>query len=308
VPDPGASIYAIRDIACPLETAGVFATAEFDGRVTVWSGEARKPLATFDTVYEFGGRRLAVVDGKPPIVVAGAWARHGVCAYEATSGSVLWHRRDLRQVQTLRPLPGGRLGVGFERRVFHVLAASSGETVTTMRGVYALHAAANLPFMLAEGRSGTRWIGLYDLSGARVWRTRISSFAIQDAALGPDSILVAEVGSPLSCVDWSGADRWHWVPPDGGDVIRVAWNDRAGAWAALCRYLEPQRGMLLLELATDGEIRSSREIGSVVEARFLGGGSLLVVSRIESNELIGGEVLRVPSGEQVWSFLAGDEG
>src|SRR4029078_11357161 len=98
---------------------------------------------------------------------------------------------------------------------------------------------------------------------------------------------------------------WHWVPPDGGDVIRVAWNDQAGAWAALCRDLtSPQRGMLLLELATDREIRSSREIGVVVEAQFLAGGSLLVVSRIEHDQLMGGEVLRVPSGEQMWSFLA----
>jgi hypothetical protein len=63
--------------------------------------------------------------------------------------------------------------------------------------------------------------------------------------------------------------------------------------------------MLLLDLATDGEIRSSREIGSVDEAQFLAGGSLLVVSRIEGNEIIGGEVLHVPSGERVWSFLAG---
>jgi hypothetical protein len=308
VPDPGASIYAIREIAGPLGSANVFATAEFDGRVTVWSVEAREPLATFDTVYELGGRRLAVLDGSPPIVVAGAWARHGVCAYEATSGCLLWQRRDLGQVQTLSPMPGGRLGVGFERRVFHVLLASSGETVATIRGVYSLHAAENLPLMLVQGRSGTRWIGLYDLSGARVWRARISSFAIQDAALGPDAILVAEVGSPLTCLDWSGADRWHWVSPDGGDVIRVAWNDEAGAWAALCRYLrEPQRGMLLLELATDGEIRSSRKIGDVLEAEFLAGGSRLVVSRIEHDELIGGEVLRVPSGEQVWSFLAGGE-
>jgi hypothetical protein len=303
VPAPGASIYAIREIACPLESADLFATVEFDGRVTVWSVEARKPLATFDTVCDFGGKRLAVLDGDPPIVVAGAWERHGVCAYDATSGRVLWQRRDLRQVQTLSPLPDGRLGVGFERRVFHVLARPSGKTLETIRGVYELWASRSLPFVLGQGRSG--WIGLYDLHGGRVWRARPSSFAIVDAALGPDAILAAEVGSPLSCLDWSGADRWHWVPPDGGDVIRVAWNDQAGAWAALCRDLtNPQRGTLLLELATDGEIRSSGEIGVVVEAQFLAGGSLLVVSRIEHDQLIGGEVLRVSSGEQVWSFLA----
>jgi hypothetical protein len=119
------SIYAIRDIACPLENADLFATAEFDGRVTVWSVAAQKPIATFGTVSEFGGKRLAILDGDPPIVVAGAWARHGVCAYEASSGRMLWQRRDLRQVQTLSALPSGRVGVGFERRVFHILAASS---------------------------------------------------------------------------------------------------------------------------------------------------------------------------------------
>jgi hypothetical protein len=301
------SIYAIRDIACPLESADLFATAEFDGRVTVWSVAAQKPIATFDTVCEFGGKRLAVVDGDPPIVVAGAWARHGVCAYEATSGRMLWQRRDLRQVQTLSALPSGRVGVGFERRVFHVLAASSGETLTTIRGVYDLYASRNVPFALGQGRSGSEWIGLYDLRGARIWRAHMSSFAIVDAALGPDAILVAEVGSPLGCLDWSGVDQWHWVPPGSGDVIRVAWNEQAEAWAAAHRPhgpMEPLR-MLLLDLATDGEIRSSREIGSVYEAQFLAGGSLLVVSRIEGNEIIGGEVLHVTSGERVWSFLAG---
>jgi hypothetical protein len=302
------SIYAIREITCPLESADLFATAEFDGRVTAWSVGAQKPIAAFDTVSDFGGKRLAILDGDPPMVVAAAWARHGVCAYDATSGSVLWQRRDLRQVQTLSALPDRRVGVGFERRVFHVLAGSSGETLATVRGLYRLYASRNLPFVLGEGRSGSQWIGLYDRRWARVWRARISSFAMYEAALGPDAILAAEVGSPLSCLDCSGADRWHWVPHGGGDVIRVAWNEQADAWAAVHRpseRTEPRRGMQLLELTTDGGIRSSREIGPVFEAQFLAGGSLLVVSRIEGNELIGGEVLHVPSGERMWSFLAG---
>jgi hypothetical protein len=41
--------------------------------------------------------------------VAGAWERHGICAYNGLSGDLLWQRKDLKKSQHLAPAGEGAL-------------------------------------------------------------------------------------------------------------------------------------------------------------------------------------------------------
>jgi hypothetical protein len=75
-----------------------FATAECEHAVEVWSLAERRLMSSFETVLDPGGRRLALLAEDRPIVVAGAYHRHGICAYDALSGDRLWQRKELKRV------------------------------------------------------------------------------------------------------------------------------------------------------------------------------------------------------------------
>ena len=106
--------------------------------VEVWSvGDARL-LARFDTVVDFGGHRLALATAEDRlVVVAAAYDRLGVAGYDAMFGEGLWQRPNLKRAQHLEP--ADRLVVvSFERGPAHVLEASTGTTLATVRGCPAL--------------------------------------------------------------------------------------------------------------------------------------------------------------------------
>jgi hypothetical protein len=128
-------VTGIRHIAPAATTDRLFLTAEFEHRVRLWSFADHSLTAELDTVLDFGGQRLALCGAETPIVVAGAWERHGICGY-APDGTRLWQRKDLRQPQHISPAAGGALVVAcFDQRPLHVLDAVSGETRATVRAV-----------------------------------------------------------------------------------------------------------------------------------------------------------------------------
>jgi hypothetical protein len=128
-------VTGIRHIAPAATTDRLFLTAEFEHRVRLWSFADHSLTAELDTVLDFGGQRLALCGAATPIVVAGAWERHGICGY-APDGTRLWQRKDLRQPQHISPAAGGALVVAcFDQRPLHVLDAVSGETRATVRAV-----------------------------------------------------------------------------------------------------------------------------------------------------------------------------
>ncbi|WP_432542915.1 WD40 repeat domain-containing protein [Kineococcus sp. SYSU DK002] len=124
----------LRQVAVPLWEEDLLVTAEFERVVHVWSRERAARCATFETVYDFGGRRVALVPGERPVVVAGAYTRHGVCGYDL-SGERLWQDRSRSNVQVLTALAGGRVAVSCDRGPTRVLDAATGKEVRSLRGV-----------------------------------------------------------------------------------------------------------------------------------------------------------------------------
>lgn len=60
--------------------------------------------------------------------MAGAYHRHGVCAYDALRGDLVWQRKDLA---------GGSVALGFDDRPLRVLSSETGEAVSTIRAQHA---------------------------------------------------------------------------------------------------------------------------------------------------------------------------
>jgi hypothetical protein len=116
-----------REDALATATLDVKMDGNWDSSVQVWSIADQAPRAEFDTILDFGGQRLAPCDSaERMVIVAGAWERHGICAYDAMTGKPLWRRMDLKRVQALSPAAGDTVAACFDTRPMHILDLTSG--------------------------------------------------------------------------------------------------------------------------------------------------------------------------------------
>jgi hypothetical protein len=286
----------IVEIAAPL-SGDVFAAIYDDGTAIVWSLSNRSAVARLEIAHDFGGRRAALVGDR---LVVGRYTRagklrSGVRAYDL-SGGLAWERTDLKQPQHLNALPRGQLAVGLEYSSLQVLD-STGGTVARVRGADSIYGSDATEAVLVEGTSG--WIALHEAAppGKRLWRRRIESFAVLDAALGTHEVAITDAAGNVTAFGLDGEPKWSWLPPDGEHVLRIGWAQEACSWPGLLVPFEHAGSCVLITLDSTGELVSAKDVGTLSEASLIGGGEFLVVGRNG-----GGEVLRVRDAETVWSF------
>ena len=292
----------IRHIAAAAASDRLFLTAEFEHRVRVWSFAERSLTAELDTVLDFGGQRLALCGSATPIVVAGAWERHGVCGY-ALDGTRLWQRKDLRQPQHISPAAGGALVVaGLGQRPLHVLDAESGETVATVRAVRHFF---DSPF--SDAGLGSTY-GQVALIGKGDWKVRwksslTESTSVLSAAAGPNAFAVGEGGgfgshgwstSWVTCLSLSGDQLWRWACPSQVNCPALAWDDEASEWLGVLNHVNNERPDTLVRWSADGEVISEHALDLFAEYVFLPGGRHLVTSD--------GAVRETRDGHLVWQL------
>jgi Anaphase-promoting complex subunit 4 WD40 domain len=179
----------VRQIASGAR-GDLFATGEFERQVKVWSLVDRRQLGDFSTVLDFGGRRLALcAHDSDPIVIAGAWERHGICGY-GLNGEQFWQRKDLKKVQRLSWAGNGELVTAcFDEGPMRVLDASSGETVDEVRAVRRFTPS---PFGDTGGAHLLGHAAVIDTTTWTLhWKAPITGFAILSMALAPGAILAA---------------------------------------------------------------------------------------------------------------------
>jgi hypothetical protein len=288
----------IHHIATPIHGEDVFVTAEFERSVTVWSLAERRVVSQFSSGLDFGGRRLAIISDHQPMVVVGAYHRYGVSTYYASNSQRIWERRDLKRVQSVRIIPSAQestlIGVGREDAPFLVLDSSSGTELTSLRGVRDAFASADAHLALQELRTGIKLCSLPEWSV--IWSRPLESFGVLDVAFGPQGVACSWAAQGVDCFDFDGTVIWHWDPPEGVHVLRVAWSYPANSWVGVCR---PYKGDAsasewLAGIQTDGRATSYFDLGQPVETEFLGAGRYVVTSD--------GEVRTIPTGSIVWRF------
>ncbi len=124
----------IRDLAI-ARTGSTLAASEFEHIVHIYDIRSGRKCSQFDTVMDFGGRRLAITqDGS--LCAVGAYHIHGIAAYESQDGRQVWQRKDLKKVQALSlSKDGSALFAFFEVGPAHVLDVWTGVTKDKLRGV-----------------------------------------------------------------------------------------------------------------------------------------------------------------------------
>jgi hypothetical protein len=292
-------VTGIRHIAPAATSDRLFLTAVFEHRVRLWSFADRSLTAALDTVLDFGGQRLALCGTETPIIVAGAWERHGICGY-APDGTRLWQRKDLRQPQHVSPAAGGALiAACFDQRPLHVLDAGSGETVATVRAVRRYFDSPYTDVGLGEVYGHVVLIGNEDWNVR--WKEPVDGFASLSAAAAPGSFAVGDVvgfdadgRSSVTCRALTGETLWQWACPPEVNCPALAWDEDASEWLGVLNHVNNERPDTLVRWSADGDVIAERALALFAEYAFLPGGRHLVTSD--------GAVRETREGGVVWEL------
>lgn len=257
----------LRQVAAPPWEEDLLVTAEFERVVHVWSRQRAARCATFETVYDFGGRRVALVPGERPVVVAGAYTRHGVCGYDL-SGERLWQDRSRTNVQILAALAGGRVAVSCNRGPTRVLDAATGEEVGSLRGVLEVIALTE-DLSLAVSSGWCRLVdGSLDPLGPRI-PTGLHPVGL--AAGDGEHLALSGIGGPLRLLDLDGRERAR----VDGHIGHVVHDPVTSTWVLVRVSDDGQTS--LLRVTHDAEVLEQRPWGSFLDVATMGGGRAMVL-------------------------------
>ncbi len=275
-----------QDIATLLSGDDLVATVGSGTAVSVWSVEDASLFARFKTVWEFGGRRLALCGSAGrPIVVAGAWGSPGVSGYDGRSGEVLWERRDLTRSGRIAPAGDGSLAsVCFSDRPMHVLDADSGATSAKVRGIRGYWQS---PQNAIAAGDALGFVNLIDSESWSVrWRAPVSGFAVLAVTFGPDRILASdtvdatedEATASVYCFDLSGRLRWRYIAPPDRHLGRLGWDQNSNEWIGIQHDVEQRIPDTLIRWEMDGGLISEVSVGRASDYAFLPSGRRLVTA------------------------------
>jgi hypothetical protein len=215
----------VRHIACSWNGSRV-AVAECDRRVAVWDILSAEKLSEFDTVLDFGGTRLAITaDGER--VIAGAYHRYGIACYHASTGALVWHRKDLKKVQHLALSPSGdRVYCGFEARAGRSLDVTTGDDAAKLHGVASVIQSPFSDQTFVEKKSGPAVV--YSPAGRRIGRIQRTTFGFLSVAFGQDLLLTSESTGPVRCFALpSVQETWRLPPRLGSHALYVHFDEDA---------------------------------------------------------------------------------
>src|SRR5205085_7070888 len=137
---------------------------------------SRKKIGSISTVLDFGGDRLGLLVGERPMIVAGSW-QNGVKVYDSESGSVLWSRPDMRQIQQVCDLSckgAMRVGIGLDSESYHLLDSRTGNNISSFKAKKIYGSSFAPCYLLVTGTA----VHFSTLRSAPIWRKSLISFAV----------------------------------------------------------------------------------------------------------------------------------
>jgi len=285
----------IRQIAVPQSDGDIFATAEFEEKVTLWSLSSRKKLSEIRTVLDFGGKRLTLVQESGFTLVSAASFCGPVNAYDQ-EGSILWSRKDLVGVQQLTAIPNApepMIGVGADDQAYKIVSARDGKEIAELDGIKEVYASNETAQMLAITRRHS--LCLIDLNSNSIWKRSLKSFGVLHACLSSKEAAYSEAAGATYCVDQKGNQKWMLSPEKDRHFLRVAWNQTAGRWMAIDWDYAHGGPKQLLQVSDAGTAALITTLGEPAVSEFSATGDRLITSN--------GDIFEIPSGRVIWNYL-----
>jgi len=274
-------MYKMRHIATSHE-GSVFLTAEFKKKVFCWNLNTYELIAEFNTVLDFGGKRLDVSEDGTRCVAA-AYSRHGVSMYNALTGSVVWIRKDIKKTQFIKFNPSNeKIYIGIDGKSMVTVNKTDGsddEKIKSATEVY-FDASLSEPIYL-KGQNQVIGNGL---------KITCPTFAFLDVQPIGSGVVLSAVCSELMYYDYAKKKIvWRITPKENEHFLKIAYSAKnCMVYSILYKYNVPREEpyYFLYGISTlDGSIKFifPLPIGSC-EFGFAQGATKLICS---SGEIIG---------------------
>jgi outer membrane protein assembly factor BamB len=243
-------------------TSSRIAFGWFESHVEIWDVETAERISQFESVLSPGGRRLAISRDGNACFVAGwkAGKSGGVVAHDTSTGSILWHRRDIAETQHLISSTDGQtLWCSLDRGSALKLDVKSGSSATPAP-------AGNL---LAEDRQCERRLG------ARRGRLYLDTTdAERLLALSPEMILSAVFTNQGVCVSKAGMatiffnnngdELWRFFPVPGSHITDLYCTNSDQLYAICTAYEDvPNLGSKTALLKIDQSNGNAMELAKI---------------------------------------------
>lgn len=261
---------AIRHLAV-CDQSPFVAAAFFEANIQIWSWKSGQQLSEFETILDFGGRRLILSPGGN-ICIAGSW-KNGLAAHSVPDGKVLWHRKDIRQVQRVTVgASGQKLYCGVEKPLIFVIDIETGKTLGEIRGASTVIASQVGPDELVCKR-GDRY--LVRAGQENELQIPAISFGLHSAAFSISSVCLSEPRTGIRCIDLdSGTSIWH---HEALSTNRLVFNSSDEEFYCVAVANTPPRKRSLVRLASDLlECKQILDLGPCWENAFSPSGELLI--------------------------------
>lgn len=279
----------IRHIATSFNGQTV-ALAEFEKRVQIFDIDTLQVLSEFDTILDFGGQRL-VISENGHICICGCWERHGICAYEAQTGKLIWQRKDLKKVQHIQILytDNNKLFAQFEVGASRVIDINTGLDIEKIPGVKYLFNSKYLPIDIID-KSNKIQIKDRETKNIKASIER-QSFATLDLGIADNCFAISESGGPLSCYDIKSAQlKWRIPVDEDGHYLRLSYNEELNTFIGVSwPFMKGGNKKIKYINKDNGSIEKEIIINCPTETEFALNGKVLVTSDKEIINLKSGE-------------------
>jgi len=267
-----------------------------DGVVGVWEIESRRRIGAFPSVFGFGGRRLAI-DGTGACVVAAAYTRGGIAAYDAGTGRQVWRVRGLGAIDSVRFSSDSKaLFCALGKGSLHILDATTGLVLSSqLSGVRSIWEDERGTRQVREVARG-RGYELLTVNTRTVARVTNGTGSVFDVAFSVGMVCIAD--GLVRCMDFeTGAEQWRYESPPGWHVLRLAPAHLDGAFLGVefC-YSDVHQPERLVYLS-NGPSQATQIAATprAMDRGFVGRGRYLITTN--------GAVIDTRSGEAAEPFL-----
>lgn len=264
--------------------------AEYEKRVQIFDLNSMQAITEFDTILDFGGKRLVISeDGQ--ICICGCWARHGICAYEAKTGKLLWQRKDLKKVQHIQTLyaDNSKFFAQFEVGASRIFDIHTGLDIENVSGAKCFFNSKYLEIDIIDKSSK---IQIVDRETRKI-KANIGrqTFATLDLDIADNCFAISESGGPLSCYDiQSGQLKWRIPVSEDGHFLRISFNDELDTFLSVSwPFMKGGNKKLKYINKDSGEIEREIIINCPTETEFALNGNILITSDREIINIRSGE-------------------